>query len=147
MKYKNNYTLLKNSTLKIKNNTISREQDKITDIIFNIVAEQNLWKAVIMQAVLDLQSQSKKKIMHSQKIRSILWFKESNENFINVCDFANLEPSYLLKKIEYHRNQAINEIYNRNTKQSNQPTYKKNSSQYIIKNINYNNQSKVVENE
>jgi uncharacterized protein YozE (UPF0346 family) len=62
--------------------------------------EQALWKAVILQAFVDLKNNSKKKITKTYKLKSALWFNKSNENFAIVCDYADLNANYVHKFAE-----------------------------------------------
>lgn len=64
----------------------------------NYNPEIALWKAVILQAFVDLQSNSKKKIMQGYKIKAMLWFNLNNKDFIEVCRNANLDPIYVWTK-------------------------------------------------
>ena len=63
--------------------------------------EISLWRAVILQACIDLQTQSQKKLANTFRIKSLLWFNENNENFKEVCINANLDYRYVLKKVEH----------------------------------------------
>lgn len=57
-----------------------------------------LWKAVILQAMVDLQSNSKKKIANTYRIKSLMWFNLKNEDFLTVCNYAGLDPKYVYEK-------------------------------------------------
>ncbi|HSQ97271.1 MAG TPA: hypothetical protein VLL98_00965, partial [Rickettsiales bacterium] len=57
-----------------------------------------LWKAVILQALVDLQSNSKKKIANTYRIKALMWFNLKNENFIKICNLADLDPKYVSQK-------------------------------------------------
>jgi hypothetical protein len=57
--------------------------------------EQSLWKAVVLQAFIDLKNNSKKKIANTYRVKAILWFNLHNEDFLAVCNFANLDPHYV----------------------------------------------------
>jgi|GEM_PF-2402959 len=57
-----------------------------------------LWKAVITQALIDAASNSKKRIDRLNKIRSIEWLREGGEDFVEVCNMANLDPQYVQRK-------------------------------------------------
>ncbi|MDR1425992.1 MAG: hypothetical protein LBI70_03305 [Rickettsiales bacterium] len=57
--------------------------------------EQSLWKAVILQAFVDLKNNSKKKIANTHRVKAVLWFNLSNRDFLTVCGFANLNPDYV----------------------------------------------------
>jgi hypothetical protein len=60
-----------------------------------------LWKAVIMQAVLDVMSNSKRASEILAKNTARDWLSEKNANFIKVCGYAGLSPNWVIKKIEY----------------------------------------------
>lgn len=57
-----------------------------------------LWKAVILQAFIDLQSNSKKKIANTYRIKALMWFNLKNEDFITTCNYAGLDPKYVYEK-------------------------------------------------
>lgn len=57
-----------------------------------------LWKAVILQALVDLQSNSRKKIANTYRIKALMWFNLKNEEFITVCNYAGLDPQYVYEK-------------------------------------------------
>lgn len=57
-----------------------------------------LWKAVILQALIDLQSNSKKKIANTYRIKALMWFNLKNEEFLQVCNWAGLDPLYVYEK-------------------------------------------------
>ncbi|MFC1659528.1 hypothetical protein ACFL0U_03115 [Pseudomonadota bacterium] len=59
-----------------------------------------LWKAVIMQALVDLGSKSSKKMAKIHGIRSIMWFNLTNRDFLTVCSFASLNPYYVYQKAQ-----------------------------------------------
>lgn len=57
-----------------------------------------LWKAVILQALVDLQSNSKKKIANTYRIKALMWFNLKNEDFITTCNYAGLDPKYVYER-------------------------------------------------
>ncbi len=63
--------------------------------------EMAVWKAVIMQAVLDLMSTSKRASEILAKKTAREWLNEKNANFVKVCGYAGLNPNWVLKKIEF----------------------------------------------
>lgn len=71
--------------------------------------EKALWKAVILQAFIDLQNNSKKKISRTYKVKALFWFNRKNQDFINTCLLADLEPNYVLTKVEKIKNKLIKE--------------------------------------
>ncbi len=56
---------------------------------------QALWRSVIMQALIDAASNSKKRIDKLNRARAIEWLKYSDEDFIEVCTLANMDPDYV----------------------------------------------------
>ena len=91
---------------KIINKTLSKQN--IKDINKNendnFKGEIALWKAVILQALIDLQSQSKKKIATTYRIKALMWFNLKNQDFITVCHFAGLNPYYVYEKAQIIKN-------------------------------------------
>jgi hypothetical protein len=63
--------------------------------------ETGLWKAVIMQAVLDVMSNSKRASEVLAKKTAADWLNDKNLNFIKVCGYAGLSPTWVMKKIKY----------------------------------------------
>ncbi|MDR2777153.1 MAG: hypothetical protein LBB24_00025 [Rickettsiales bacterium] len=61
----------------------------------NVNREQSLWKAVVLQAFIDLKNNSRKKIANTHRVKAILWFNLNNRDFLTVCNFANLDPDYV----------------------------------------------------
>lgn len=59
-----------------------------------------LWKAVIMQALVDLASRSNKKMAKINRVRSILWCNLNNKDFLTVCSYAELSPCYVYQKVQ-----------------------------------------------
>ena len=54
-----------------------------------------LWRAVIMQAMLDIASMSSRTEDKLEKYRSISWIMNDNEDFNLVCRLANYDPKYV----------------------------------------------------
>ena len=70
--------------------------------------EEALWKAVILQAFVDLKNNSKKKLANTFRVKATLWFNLKNEDFITVCHYANLNPQYVWKRAEIIKNNNYN---------------------------------------
>lgn len=64
----------------------------------NLNQETSLWKAVILQAFIDLKSNSKKKIANTHKVKATLWFNMNNNDFVATCYYAELDPQYVWRK-------------------------------------------------
>lgn len=64
----------------------------------DILGIQALWRAVITQALMDASSNSSKVIDKVERARARAWFSKSNPDFLTVCAYADLDPSYVLQK-------------------------------------------------
>jgi hypothetical protein len=67
---------------------------------YKVSPEILLWRSVIVRTILDSMGvdihawgYSRKRIIED----SIEWFHKSNQNFILVCDYADLEPDFVLR--------------------------------------------------
>jgi uncharacterized protein YozE (UPF0346 family) len=75
------------------------KNDDIFDFLYKteLNSEQAFWRAVILQAFVDLKSNSNKKIAKTYKLKSALWFNVKNMDFTLVCDYADLNADYTHK--------------------------------------------------
>lgn len=65
---------------------------------FNPVrGEIALWKAVIMQALVDASSRSAKWEARQQKVEALSWLRGTSRDFITVCQLAEMDPDYVRK--------------------------------------------------
>jgi hypothetical protein len=67
--------------------------------------ETSLWKAVVMQALVDLASKSNKKMAKIHRIRSIMWLNLLNKDFLTTCSLASLDPYYVYQKAQEIKSQ------------------------------------------
>lgn len=74
---------------------------------FALKGEIALWRAVILQACVDLASKSKKKIAQTYRWKAFQWFNLKNEEFLTVCNYAGLDPKYVYEKIEPKKDEAV----------------------------------------
>lgn len=63
-----------------------------------IRGEQALWRAVIVQALMDAGSNSQKMEARYEKSQAICWLSTYSEDFKVVCDFAGLSADYVRTK-------------------------------------------------
>jgi hypothetical protein len=59
--------------------------------------ETALWRSVIIRALEDLSLPSSNKRYKLWKKQAYQWFFSQNEEFIIICEMANLSPQYVLK--------------------------------------------------
>ena len=88
----------------------------LNNYIINRSPEKSLWKAVLLQAFVDLQNNSKKKIANTYRIKSLFWFNVKNKEFLDVCNYAGLDPDYVLSKAKKIKDIKFSKIANDNKK-------------------------------
>ena len=107
LKFEEDYISTKNFISEASDNKIykSKSIEENTDFEYRysndnlyFKSEIALWKAVILQALVDLQSNSKKKIANTYRIKALMWFNLKNEEFLTVCNYAGLDPKYVYEK-------------------------------------------------
>ena len=64
-------------------------------------AEISLWRAVILQATLDCLTQSSRTENIKSRKDAQSWFNIKNRNFIMVCNFAELNPCFVIHRVKY----------------------------------------------
>ena len=73
----------------------------------SLKGEIALWRAVILQAGIDLTSKSKKKIAQTYRWKAFQWFNLNNKEFITVCNYAGLDPKYVYEKMKTKKDEAV----------------------------------------
>ncbi len=65
-----------------------------------LIHEVSLWRAVILQSILDRLTQSKRgeDIMARKQAKN--WMNLQNKDFLAVCGFAQLEADFVIRKAE-----------------------------------------------
>lgn len=61
--------------------------------------EQAVWRAVIVQAVTDALSRSKKREMIRHKREALAWLTGFSRDFRTVCEHAGFDPTYIREKV------------------------------------------------
>ncbi len=60
-----------------------------------VAAEQATWRAVIVQALMDAASNSKKKENLQAKEEALVWLRGNSTDFLTVCHYAGFEPEFV----------------------------------------------------
>lgn len=60
-----------------------------------------MWRAVILQAVLDRLTQSARREDIRARKHAAKWLNVKNSTFIMACNLAQLEPSFVIRKVHY----------------------------------------------
>ncbi len=58
-------------------------------------SQQSIWRAVIVQALMDASSNSKKTENLQSKREALIWLRGNSKDFLTVCDYAGFEPSFV----------------------------------------------------
>ena len=68
---------------------------------------RSLWRAVIMQAVVDATNNSRSKRALCHKTKAKKWLNErQDDTFIETCILAEMEPNYVQMKVnKFFKNQ------------------------------------------
>lgn len=59
--------------------------------------ECRIWRAVILQMILDAKSQSQKPAAQKQKKIALDWLNIENPNFVKTCELAFFDPYWVWK--------------------------------------------------
>jgi hypothetical protein len=57
--------------------------------------EQSIWRAVLVQALMDASSNSKKKENMQWKEEALIWLRGKSQDFLTVCHYAGFEPDFV----------------------------------------------------
>lgn len=84
--------------------TINHSLTKPTDDLVTNMQCVELWRAVILQAILDLKNNGHKVMDKVNRIKAILWINLNRKDFIDVCHMADMNPqsvyNYKLKILQ-----------------------------------------------
>lgn len=58
-------------------------------------SEQGVWRAVIVQALMDASTNSAKKENLQAKSEALVWLRGNSIDFASVCQFAGFEPEFV----------------------------------------------------
>ena len=65
------------------------------------INEVSMWRAVILQAILDSITQSRRQENIQARKHAVKWLNAKNPTFIIACGFAQLEPDFVINKMRY----------------------------------------------
>lgn len=57
---------------------------------------RNLWRAVVLQALYDVRLKTRTKKMRSARNKALCWINIDNEDFIEVCQLAGVDPFFIV---------------------------------------------------
>ena len=79
-------------TNEIMNGTQTNSPYEETSDYNPTATEQSMWRAVVVQALMDASSMSKKAEMQQYKREALVWLRGNSEDFFTVCYYAGLDP-------------------------------------------------------
>lgn len=82
----------------IRIHRLKKEREPVINLDCSVMGEQGLWRAVIMQALTDAGSQSKKMEAKFHRAQAIAWFSKRNPDFQLVCSLAGMEMEYVFER-------------------------------------------------
>jgi hypothetical protein len=91
-------TVSKSSLTASKSKTVTgrKPYDPTLGEPYNSVAcEQAAWRAVIVQALMDASSNSRKKENIQWKEEALVWLRGNTRDFLTVCHYAGFEPEFV----------------------------------------------------
>ena len=75
--------------------------DDLQDVSSQIKSIRRLWKAVITQALMDAGNNAKDRFAKAARRKALLWLTTRSDDFLYVCEMADLEPEYVEAKVKY----------------------------------------------
>ncbi len=60
--------------------------------------EVSLYRGVVMQALIDCYTLSKRTEDQNARLDAFSWFSLQNDDFLTVCSYADMDPNYVLRK-------------------------------------------------
>ena len=94
-----------------QNEANSKEGISSTNDDSYLVANRSLWRAVILQAIIDIVNNSSRTENKIAKIEAKQWVFKENDDFYEVCHLAGYTVKYVRKKImEIMRQNLISKI-------------------------------------
>ncbi|MBV8939033.1 MAG: hypothetical protein JO089_04260 [Alphaproteobacteria bacterium] len=60
---------------------------------------QALWRAVILQALMDAANRSHKAEIRHHRHQALQWLTLHQRDFFTVCDYAGLDPQYVCRTV------------------------------------------------
>ncbi len=73
----------------------------LQELYDEIPGERALWRAVIVQQLMDASSNSQKREMKLIKAQAISWLSGTSDDFFEVCTLADLSPDYVREKARF----------------------------------------------
>jgi len=65
-----------------------------------LVEENQLWQAVILQAVLDCGATPRLQKDKDEQLLTARWFNMRNKDFVEVCAMAGWQPEWVIKNMK-----------------------------------------------
>ncbi|KJV65484.1 MULTISPECIES: hypothetical protein [Ehrlichia] len=85
-------------------------------VLEEYMSYQSMWKAVILQAIIDSTSNYRRMENKLEKVKATNWLNDFSKDFITVCHFAGYNPLNIQSKTKsiISNNRILNEDKARN---------------------------------
>jgi hypothetical protein len=81
--------------IKTSNNKNNKYDPLLSEPYNHSLYEQGMWRAVIVQALMDASSNSAKKENLQAKQEALVWLRGNSADFATVCYYAGFEPDFV----------------------------------------------------
>lgn len=86
---------------------LEQQKVQLEDKLAGYDKYRSLWRAVILQALLDIKTGSDNLAANINKTKAILWINLNKKDFLDVCQRAELSPEKVYKiKLKILENQG-----------------------------------------
>lgn len=87
--------MLQDASTLMKHGTNGNAPSEDTEAFNPVHAEQALWRAVIVQALMDAASGSDKYEAAQARNEAVIWLRGSSADFATVCYYAGYDPEFV----------------------------------------------------
>ena len=77
------------------NHMLEQQKVQLEDNLARYNNYRSLWRAVVLQALLDIKSNSNNDMTNVNKAKAILWINLNKKDFLDVCHRAELNPKQI----------------------------------------------------
>lgn len=96
-------------------NSNLKQKLKIEDDMAEVSKYKSLWRAVILQALIDIKSKGNKNMNNINRVKAILWMNVNKKDFLVVCERAEIDPQKVCELKEKILNRQANNMKQRLT--------------------------------
>ena len=92
---------------------LEQQKVQLEDNLVRYDKYRSLWRAVILQALLDIKTNSNNNTANLNRTRAIVWINLNKKDFLDVCNRAELNPKQIYEtKLRILERQNHNQKHN-----------------------------------